>query len=68
MKRKTYIIRVESCPDNRAWYYNKKGRTFEAVMTNIKGKPFFVIDYIHKIPTQYATITDTKFVEYYKKY
>lgn len=63
----TFLVKVTDSPYNDVWYHNKKDRTFEAKLEVIKGKKFYVIDYIHKIPAQFCEVVEIiKTVPYQK--
>jgi hypothetical protein len=51
-----YTIRVNNTINNTKWYYTRANRTFVAVLKTINGKRYFVIDDLHKIPSEYAII------------
>lgn len=66
--KKLYVIRVLPTSDYTKWYYNKQDRTFDAVIHYKGKKPYFVIDHLHKIPTEDASIVEIKREIKYVKY
>lgn len=51
-----YTIRVNNTRDNTKWYYTRANHTFVAVLKIINGRRYFVIDYLHKIPSECVII------------
>lgn len=65
--KKFYVIKILNTNDRTKWYYTKTGRIYECEIEYIKKKPFFRIDYLHKIPVEFANIIETKTIILYKK-
>lgn len=66
--KKIYVIKVGNTNDRNKWYYTKTGNIYECQIEYIKKRPFFRIDYLHKIPCEFCSIIETKNVILYKKF
>ena len=66
--KKIYVIRVLNTINSNTWYYTKANMIYESEIVHIKNRPYFQIDYLHKIPAECAVIVETKTVILYKKY
>lgn len=51
-----YTIRVNNTNDHTRWYYTRANNTFVATISIINGRRYFVIDDLHKIPSEYAIV------------
>lgn len=51
-----YTIKVNNTTDHDKWYYTRANNTFVCKIATINGRRYFVIDDMHKIPTEKATI------------
>lgn len=66
--RKVYTIRINETINPNRWYYSRNGKTFDSELVRIKNRPYFMIDRLHKIPTEYADVIgfrkDAKYLKY----
>jgi hypothetical protein len=65
--KQIHVIRILSTNDYGKWYYTKQGRLFDATLEYIGQKSYYVIDELHKIPTEYANVVEIKKVLKYAK-
>jgi hypothetical protein len=54
--RKVYTITIKETINPDRWYYSREGKTFDSELIRVSGRPYYAIDYIHKIPTEYANV------------
>lgn len=54
--RRVYTITINETINPNRWYYSRQGKTFDSELIRIGNKPYFLIDRLHKIPTEYANV------------
>lgn len=65
---KVYTIRINETINPGRWYYSRAGRIFDSELIRIDNRPYFAIDKIHRIPSEYADVIgfrkDIKYIRY----
>lgn len=64
---KVYTITIKETINPDRWYYSRKGKTFDSELIRIENKPYFFIDRLHKIPTEYANVIGFKKLPKYER-
>ncbi len=65
---KVYTIRIDETVNKDRWYYSRVGREFDARIIKEGKKSYFKIDYVHKIPCEYASVVGFRKEIKYSRY